>query len=141
MAACGDELMLPVTQHLADGRVVDRERCAAMPFHDRTHSGGVPSWYDQADEVAHTRSVSILSGSFMRFLIIPNCRPKTLVGTIRFFLFLSHATGDHTVYPDLQRWVSKRMGCPSHEGRKQPRTDAFAAGCRFRSNPKGGGTL
>jgi predicted RNA-binding protein with PIN domain len=34
------------------------------------------------------------------------------------------ATSDRTVQPELQRFVAKRMGATTYEGRQQPRPDA-----------------
>ena len=47
------------------------------------------------------------------------------------------ATQDHTVHPDLQRWVSKRMGATVDRGGKQPRSHALQAGCSHRGDPQG----
>ena len=48
------------------------------------------------------------------------------------------ATQDHTVHPDLQRWVSKRMGATVTEVAEQPRADAVPARRRDRRDPQGG---
>ena len=46
-------------------------------------------------------------------------------------------TQDHTVHPDLQRWVSKRMGATVDRSGKQSRSDALQAGCSHRRYPQG----
>ena len=46
------------------------------------------------------------------------------------------ATRDHTIQPDLERFVAKRMGAESLRNGQQPRSDAVPAGIRARRDPK-----